>query len=161
MDYNFMELEELKEYATIYYSENENPDKDINKETNNWKTAEEVENWDNIKTFLIDLGDYVMPTGKEFVFNYTVKIPNGLSFNKVSYSHHGVYFCLDTEQGKYRTQTEPNRLGFRIAEKYDLEIEKYQTGKDKLVPGAIYSITEIINSRFPFLIGKTALYKER
>jgi len=24
-----------------------------------------------------------------------------------------------------------------------------------------YSITEIINSRFPFLIGKTALYKEQ
>ena len=68
---------------------------------------------------------------------------NGLEFNQVSYSHHGVYFCLDTEQGKYRTQTEPNKLGFRIAEKYDLNLTKYQTGKDKLVPGATYSVTEI------------------
>ena len=34
---------------------------------------------------------------------------------------HGVYFCLDTDEGKYRTQTEPNKLGFKIAEK-DLEL---------------------------------------
>ena len=134
---------ELNGIATVYYSDNETPDRDLSKAENNWKTAEEVENWDNIKTFLIDLGEYVMPTGKEFVFNYTVKIPNGLEFNQVSFSHHGVYFCLDTDQGKYRTETEPNKLGFRIAEKYDLELTKYQTGKDKLVPGATYSITEI------------------
>ena len=136
--------EELQGIVKIYYSDNENPDRDLSKVENNWKTAEEVENWDNIKTFLIDLGDYVMESGKEFVFNYTVKIPNGLEFNQAAYSHHGVYFCLDTDQGKYRTETEPNKLGFRIAEKYDLELTKYQTGKDKLVPGATYSITEII-----------------
>ena len=134
---------ELQEYVTIYYSENENPDKDLGKAENGWKTADQVENWDNIKTYLIDFGNYVMPTGKEFVFNYTVKIPKGLEFNQVSYSHHGVYFCLDTDQGKYRTQTEPNRIGLRIAEKYNLELTKYQTGKDKLIPGATYSITEI------------------
>ena len=135
--------EELAQYATVYYSENETPTKDLEDEENGWITADKVENWDNIKTYLIDLGNYVMPTGKEYVFDYTVKIPNGLEFNEVSYSHHGVYFCLDTDEGKYRTQTEPNRLGFRIAEKYDLELTKYQTGKDKLVPGATYSITDV------------------
>ena len=134
--------EELKQYATVYYSDNENPDKDLNKVENNWKTEEEVTNWDNIKTFLIDLGSYVMPTGAEYVFNYTVIIPNGLEFNQASFSHHGVYFSLDTDQGKYRTQAEPNKLGFRIAEKYNLELTKYQTGKDKLVSGATYSVTD-------------------
>ena len=138
--------EELQEYAKVYYSEKETPDRDLSKAENEWKTAEQVENWDNIKTFLIDLGDYVMGAGAEYVFNYTVEIPNGIEFNKVSYSHHGIYFCLDTEQGKYRTQTEPNKLGFRIAEKYNLELTKYQKGKDKLVPGATYSITEIIKN---------------
>ena len=138
--------EELQAYATVYYSENETPDRDLSKEENGWKTAEEVEDWDNIKTFLIDLGDYVMPTGAEFVFHYTIKIPNGLEFNEVAYSHHGVYFCLDTDQGKYRTQTEPNRIGFRIAEKYNLELTKYQMEKEKTIAGATYSITEIITS---------------
>ena len=136
--------QELLDTATIYYSTNENPNRDLTKAENNWKTADQVENWDAIKTFLIDLDDYVMPTGKEYVFYYTVKIPNGLEFNQTAFSHHGVYFSLDTDEGKYRTQTEPNKLGFRIAEKYNLELSKYQTGKDKLVPGATYSVQEII-----------------
>ncbi len=134
--------EKLQEYVTVYYSENTNPDKDITKQENEWKTADQVTNWDNIKTYLIDLGDYVMPTGAEYTFEYTVKIPNGVEFNQASYSHHGIYFSLDTDQGKYKTQVEPNRLGLRIAEKYNLELTKYQTGKDKLVPGATYSITD-------------------
>ena len=135
---------ELQSFAKVYYSNNENPDKDINKAENGWKTTEEITNWDGIKTFLIDLGNYVMPTGKDYVFYYTVKIPNGLEFNKISYSHHGVYFSLDTDEGKYRTQTEPNKLGFRIAEKYDLVLNKFQKEKDKLVQGATYSVQEII-----------------
>ena len=134
--------EELKEIATVYYSENENPSRDLNDSANSWKTAEEVTNWDNVKTYLIDLGNYVMPTGKEFVFNYVVEIPNGLAFNEVAYSHHAIYFCLDTDEGKYRTETEPNKLGLRIAEKYNLELTKYQKGKDKLVAGATYRITD-------------------
>ena len=134
---------ELQGIAKVYYSNQETPDRDLSKAENNWKTADQVENWDNIKTYLIDLTEYIIPSGKEVVFYYTVKIPNGLEFNEVSYSHHGVYFCLDTEQGKYRTETSPNKLGFRIAEKYDLALTKYQTGKDKLIPGATYSVTEI------------------
>ncbi len=133
---------ELQQYVTVYYSENEKPNRDLSKAENGWKTADQVTNWDNVKTFLIDLGDYVMPTGAEYVFNYTVKIPNGVEFNKVAYSHHGIYFSLDTDQGKYRTQVEPNKLGFRIAEKYNLELTKYQTGKDKVIPGATYSFTD-------------------
>ncbi len=134
--------EELKQYVTVYYSENTNPDKDITKTENGWKTADQVKNWDNIKTYLIDLGDYVMPTGAEYTFEYIVKIPNGVEFNQASYSHHGIYFSLDTDQGKYQTQVEPNKLGLRIAEKYNLGLTKYQKGKDKLVPGATYSITD-------------------
>lgn len=61
----------------------------------------------------------------------------------MSYSHHGITFSLDTDQGKYRTQTEPNKIGLRIAEKFDVETTKYQTGREKLVPGATYKITDI------------------
>ena len=87
-----------------------------------------------------------MPTGQEYVFYYTVKIPNGLEFNQTAFSHHGVYFSLDTEDGKYRTQTEPNKIGLRIAEKYNLELTKYQIDKDKVVAGASYSVQEIITN---------------
>jgi len=136
--------EELQEEAKVYYSEKENPDRDLNKEENGWKTKEEITDWDNVKTFLVDFEDAEISAGKEYVFYYNVEIPQGVEYNKIAYSHHGVYFSLNTENGKYKTKTEPNKLGFRIAEKYDLELEKYQTGKDKLISGATYSFKEII-----------------
>ena len=137
---------ELQGKVTIYYSEEENPSKDITDSNNNWKTANQVTDWSKIKTYLIDFGDTEITTQKRHELTYIVDIPNGIDFNKVSYSHHGVYFSLHTDEGKYRTQTEPNKVGIRIAEKYNLELTKYQTGKDKKVAGATYSITEIINA---------------
>ena len=134
--------EALQGKVTVYYSENETPDKDLTKESNGWKTSENVTNWDNIKTFLIDFKDMEIASGAEYTFYYTIKVPNGLDYNKKSFSHHGVYFALKTDEGKYKTQTEPNKLGLRIAEKYNLELQKYQTGKTNLVPGATYKITK-------------------
>ena len=132
----------LKDKIKVYYSENENPDRDTSKAENNWKTADQIENWDNVKTYLVDFQNEEIPVGTEYTFYYTVKIPNGLAYNKIAYSHHGVYFALNTPEGKYRTQTEPNKIGIRIAEKYGLEIQKYQANKTNLVPGATYKITK-------------------
>ena len=132
----------LKDKIKVYYSENENPDRDTSKAENNWKTADQIENWDNVKTYLVDFQNEEIPVGTEYTFYYTVKIPNGLAYNKIAYSHHGVYFALNTPEGKYRTQTEPNKIGIRIAERYGLEIQKYQANKTNLVPGATYKITK-------------------
>ena len=133
--------EELEGKVTIYYSEQEKPTKEIEKSENGWKTKENVTDWTKIKTFLIDFGNNKLDKGDGYTFNYTVEIPYGVEYNKVAYSHHGVYFSLDTDDGKYRTQTEPNKIGIRIAEKYQLEINKYQIDKEKLVPGATYKVT--------------------
>ena len=46
--------EALQGKVTVYYSENETPDKDLSNTENGWKTAENITNWDNIKTYLID-----------------------------------------------------------------------------------------------------------
>ena len=134
--------EALQEKVVVYYSDNENPDRDTSKAENNWKTADQIENWDNVKTYLVDFQNEEIPVGAEYTFYYTVKIPNGLAYNKIAYSHHGVYLALNTPEGKYRTQTEPNKIGIRIAEKYGLEIQKYQANKTNLVPGATYKITK-------------------
>ena len=133
--------EELKGKVTIYYSEQESPTKEIEKSENSWKTKENVADWTKIKTFLIDFGNNKLDKGDGYTFNYTVEIPYGVEYNKVAYSHHGVYFSLDTDDGKYRTQTEPNKIGIRIAEKYQLEVNKYQINKEKVVPGATYKIS--------------------
>ena len=133
--------EELKEYTTVYYSYSEEVTDDINAKKNGWTTT--PEDMSRVKSYLIDLGDYVMPVDNTKTFNYTIQIPSGLDYNEVSYSAHAVYYCLDTDQGKLKTQTEPNKLGFRIAEKYDLEITKYETNSTKVVPGVVFSAQEI------------------
>ena len=134
--------EALQGKVTVYYSENETPDKDLSNTENGWKTAENITNWDNIKTYLIDFQDVEIASGAEYTFYYTIQVPNGLDYNKKTFSHHGVYFSLKTPEGKYKTQTEPNKLGIRIAEKYNLELQKYQTGKTNLVPRATYKVTK-------------------
>lgn len=134
---------ELEGKVAVYYSEKETPNKDLSNAENGWKTKEQITNWDAVKTYLINFGETKINRGKEYIFYYTIQIPNGLNYNEVSYSHHGVYFCLDTLDGKYNTQIEPSKMGLRIAEKYNLELTKYQSKTDKLVPRATYSVKEV------------------
>lgn len=136
--------QELQGKVTVYYSENETPDKELDKVENGWKTAEQIVDWDKVKTYLINFGETNVNYGTEYVFYYIVQIPSGLSFNNVSYSHHGVYFYMNTPEGKYKTETEPSKIGLRIAEKYDLELTKFQAQTDKVVSGATYSVKEMI-----------------
>lgn len=135
--------EELKGQVKVYYSENETPTKDVSDAENGWKTADRITDWDKVRTYLIDFGNTIMDKGIEYVFYYTIQIPNHLKLNDISYSHHGVYFSLDTENGKYRTQTEPGKVGLRIGQKYDLQLTKYQLQTDKLVSGATYRVQEV------------------
>ena len=133
--------EEIKQYATVYYSEKEEVTEDIEATKNGWTTT--PEDMSKVKSYLIDLGEFVMPVKNTYTFSYDIQIPSGLNYNEVSYADHAVYYCLDTDQGKLQTQTEPNKLGFRIAEKYDLEITKYQTNTDKVVSGVVFSAQEV------------------
>ena len=58
-----------------------------------------------IKTYLIDFNDEIVNIGADYTFYYTVEIPFGIEFNKITYSHHGILFSLNTPEGKYRTST--------------------------------------------------------
>ena len=135
--------EELQNKVAVYYSTNENPTKDLTNENNRWTTKENVTNWSEVKTWLIDFGDTIIEQGKEFVFYYTIEIPFGVEFNKIAYSHHGIYFSLDTSEGKYKTQTEPNKIGVMIADKYNLLLTKFQKNAPKKIEGAIYKVSEL------------------
>ena len=134
--------EKLKEIAKVYYSENEVVNNDINDASNNWKTADEVTDFSKIRTYAIDLGDYVISKGEEYICTYEVNIPEDVNYNDVTYSTHAVYFYLETDEGRLKDQTETSKLGFMIARKFDLEIVKNQKGTDFLVEGATYKVTE-------------------
>ena len=151
--------EEIKDNVSVYYSEKGEPTKDILDENNGW--IEEPQDWSKIRSYLIVFEDYSMAPGTAYKFNYEIMIPEELNYNDVSYSHHGVYFSLDTEEGKYRTYVEPNKLGFMIAKQFDLEITKYQKDSEKLVPQATYLLIaegeEEEKSRVTNLDGKITL----
>ena len=132
--------EDIRDYVTVYYSEKENVTEDINARKNAWTTT--PSDMSKVKNYLIDLGNYVMPVDNTKTFSYIVKVPTGLNYNDVAYSDHAVYYCLDTDQGKLRTQTEPNKLGIKIALKYDLEITKYQKNKTLPIAGVVFSATD-------------------
>ena len=134
--------EKLQGIATVYYSENENVNNNINDSSNNWKTEEEVTDFSKIRTYAIDLGDYQIQKGEEYICTYEIKVPEDVNYNDVTYSTHAVYFYLETDEGRLKDQTETNKLGFMIAKKYNLELTKYQTSSDFLVKNATYTVTE-------------------
>ena len=130
----------LKSVVTVYYSENGDATRDITDATNGWTTT--PSDYSKVKSYLIDFGDYKLAKDEKHTISYNINIPSGLSYNQVAYSHHGVYFCLDTTEGKYKTRTEPNKVGFMIAKQYDLELTKYQKNKTNGVSGATYAVYE-------------------
>ncbi len=133
--------EELKAAGvTVYYSEQINPTKDLDDLQNGW--LKNPTDFSKVKSFLIDLGDYVLQPKETHTFTYEVNIPEGLDYNEVSYSHHGVYFTLNTNAGTLDEQTEPAKLGLMIAEPYNIEITKYERKTNNTVPGATYSVAE-------------------
>ena len=136
---------ELASYATVYYSTKQRPTNIISNTENGWVTAENVTDWSQIKTFIIDLGEYELGIEANHTFSYQINIPSGLNYNDVSYSQHAVYFDLVTDAGLYSTSTEVSKLGFMIVRQYDLVLTKYQKDTSKKLQGATFKITEVGN----------------
>ncbi|MBP3502386.1 MAG: MucBP domain-containing protein [Clostridia bacterium] len=133
--------EEFKEKSVVYYSENENPSKDLLDSNNGWKVKNEVQDFSKIKTYLIDLSQYEIQIGKKYTFNYKINIPENLEYNLVSYSTHAIYYELNTEGGKLQLSTEPNKVGIKIVRKYELDLNKCKEGfSSHGVEGATYSV---------------------
>ena len=136
--------ENLRNHATMYYSENENTNKNLDDASNEWMLAENITDWSKIKSYLIDLGEYKLSENENDIFSYVVEVPDGLDYNTVSYSNHAVYYCLDTENGKLPISTEPNKLGMQVIGKYTLDITKCKQGvSDILIEGATYKLSTL------------------
>ena len=139
--------DELKEYATVYYTDVEKPTVDLSDSSNNWST--EVTDWSNVKNYLIDLGDYVLTRNANEIFSYDVYVPEKLGYNSASYSAHAVYYSLQTDDaGKYQTSTQPNKVGIQVVGKYNLEVVKNKANQDNIfVAGATYSLTTKVDDK--------------
>lgn len=133
--------QELVGKVSVYYSQNENPTKDLLDENNGWKLKEDISDFTKIRTYFIDLNQNVIETGRGYTFNYVINIPENLNYNISSYSNHAIYYELNTDGGKLALATEPNKVGVRISKKVDFELTKYKEGTESLiVPGATYTL---------------------
>ena len=134
--------EKLQGIATVYYSENEIVNNNLNDSTNNWKTEDEVIDFSKIRTYAIDLGDYKIQKGEEYICTYEIQVPQNVSYNDVTYSSHAIYFYLETDEGKLLDQTETNKLGFMVARNYNITLNKVKENTSVPVQGATFNVTE-------------------
>lgn len=89
-------IEESK--VKIYYSENGEATKELDKEENGWTLT--PANLSNVKSYLIILEEYTMNKADSFSFSYTAQIPEKLQHNESAYQDYVVYFgtMQDKEQ---------------------------------------------------------------
>jgi len=133
--------EELKDIVKIYYSYNDRVNTDIYSNANDWKNT--VEDYSKVKSYMIDFGDYTIENGKNYSFSYNLGIDTDAKLNQISYANHAVYFALNTDEGKYNTQTEPNKLGLKLIKRFNLELSKFEKDSEKLIPNTLYRIQNV------------------
>ena len=133
----------IKNYTTVYYSEVEEPTKDITNAANGWVTAENVTDWTKIKTYLIKINEQDVRIGAALNFKYSVTVPEGLQYNDTAYSTFSIYYELNTSEGKLIVETEPSKLGLKVTRAYKAEFGKYKEGFNLPISSAIYQLTEI------------------
>lgn len=133
---------ELKQNAKIYYSKQENPNKDITNSENGWILSENITDFSNIKSYLIDMNSYTMNIGKSYTISYKINVPNGLNYNMTTFASHAIYYELATEGGNLKLYAEPAKVGIKVARKYNLDVTKYKENTTHPVQGSTYKLTE-------------------
>lgn len=116
---------------TIYYSENGEATEDLSNTNNGW--MQEVESYDNIKSYLIVFNDYTMAQGKSASFQYDIQIPEGLNHNESAYGTYTVSYD-NTSDGQVRRESViAPKVGATTGEGPELEVSvaaNVENGKD-------------------------------
>ena len=132
----------MANYVTVYYSTKEKPTKDLNDYSNNWVSKNQISDWSTVKSYLVKLNGYILRKDETQVVSYEIRLPDDVANNAVSFSNHAVYYCLETDNGKLETSTEPNKVGVSAVETFNLEMNKIKFNyPDVLIPGATYSVS--------------------
>ena len=130
--------EELKNTAKVYYSELEDPSMN---ESNIWKTADQITNWNNIKSFYIDFGNKVLGPDEKKTITYKINVPLDVPVNEKTYSTVAGTFNLNTEHdGNLSSTVESNKVGIQLVKRYNLNIASIIKGKETPVQGSLYSV---------------------
>lgn len=117
---------------TVYYSENGEATKDLENEENGWKA--EVENFENIKSYLIvpNEENYEMQASEVLRFTYQYEIPAGLKLNTSIYGTFLAYYKNHTEVAVIDEEAKADIIGFTTGEGPELSINLTSTAGEKV-----------------------------
>ena len=149
--------EELKRFAKVYYSELEDPDMN---EVSAWKEKSQVTNWNNIKSFYIDLGSKILSPTEKQTITYNVNVPLNTPVNEKTYSTVAATFDLNTERdGNLSSTAESNKVGIQLLKRYNLNISSLVKGKTSPIADSVYSVENNENDEDDedLLISKTVV----
>ena len=149
--------EELKRFAKVYYSELEDPDMN---EASAWKEKSQVTNWNNIKSFYIDLGSKILSPTEKQTITYNVNVPLNTPVNEKTYSTVAATFDLNTERdGNLSSTAESNKVGIQLLKRYNLNISSLVKGKTSPIADSVYSVENNENDEDDedLLISKTVV----
>ena len=132
--------EKISSHATVYYSESNTCNNDLNNPSNGWVEASQVQSFDNIKSYMLVMDSNSITRNNLYKFSYEIEIPEGIKSTQVSYCCHKVYFDLVTSEGLLETSTQTGKLGVRIVRYYDLNIKKHEAGSNKAIKNAFFNI---------------------
>ncbi len=104
---------------TIYYSANGTATKDLSNANNGWTTS--VQDLATVKSYLIVLNNYEMPTGSTLTFNYNINIPANLPHNQSTYANYVVYFDNVAQDGTTSETAKAAKVGLTTGDGPELE----------------------------------------
>ena len=107
---------------SIYYSEKADATKDLNSSANAW--TKEPEDLSKVKSYLIVLENYEMPTGQTLKFNYDFEIPANLEHENSLYGAFGVYFTNHTNAGNKEEQVIADLVGLTTGQGPKLSVDQ-------------------------------------
>ena len=105
--------------VTIYYSTNGTATKDLTDTNNGWTTS--IQDLTTVKSYLIVLNNYEMPTGSTLTFNYNINIPANLPHNESTYANYVVYFDNVAQDGTTSETAKASKVGLTTGAGPELE----------------------------------------
>ena len=133
--------DEIASDAVIYYSDVLDPTRDISDPANGWVTKENVTDFSNVRSYLIDLSNCNLSKGIEHKFNYNINIPQDTKLENTTFGIYSVYYDINTEAGNVAQKVSPRKIGIRAVKFFDLNINKYKIYSNVKVPGVSYLLS--------------------
>ncbi len=107
--------------STIYYSTNENANKNLNDSNNNWVEASYWTDITKVKSYLIVVKGTIRP-GDIYRYSYPFSIPEDLTFDNKMFGTYGAYYNNISSSAVVYESTSSDKVGLTTGDSPNLEV---------------------------------------